>query len=127
MFRFRFYFAKLRREGCDYILSDRYFFDTIINIQYLETNNHQQPTIDNNTVSPLLSAICYLLSAPNVAFYFDADPEAIMRRDRAPEQGIDYLRIKRKLFKQKLSAWNMIPIDANRDKDVILEEIIRSL
>ncbi len=123
LIRFRFYFSKLNRQGYDYLLSDRYFFDTIINIQYLEANNSQQSTINNKTGSPLLSVICYLLSAPSMAIYFDASPESIMSRERAPEQGIDYLRAKQNLFKQKLSEWNMIQIDASRDKEAIFEEI----
>jgi len=35
MVRFRFYIARLKKENCDYLLSDRYFYDTIINIEYL--------------------------------------------------------------------------------------------
>jgi thymidylate kinase len=58
-----------------------------------------------------------------MAFYFDASPESIMSRERAPEQGVDYLRAKRKLFKEKLSTWNMIPIDANKSKEAIFAEI----
>ena len=46
-----------------------------------------------------------------------------MMRDRAPEQGIDYLRTKQRLFKQKASFWNMIIIDANKDKETISKEI----
>src|SRR3989344_1194853 len=40
--RFRFYFNRLKRENCDYLLSDRYFYDSIVNIEYLETVNNQQ-------------------------------------------------------------------------------------
>jgi thymidylate kinase len=123
MIRFRFLIHRLRVAGYDYLLSDRYFFDTIVNIEYLESNNSQQLTVNNKTRSPLLSVICYLLSAPSMAFYFDASPESIMSRERAPEQGVDYLRAKRKLFKEKLSTWNMIPIDANKSKEAIFAEI----
>ena len=35
LIRFRFYFSKLRRQNYDYLLSDRYFTDTLINIEYL--------------------------------------------------------------------------------------------
>ena len=50
-----------------------------------------------------------------------------MRRERAPEQGIDYLRAKQSLFKQKLSEWSMITINANRDKETIFQEIAQQL
>lgn len=127
LIRFRLYFSKVKKQGYDYLLSDRYFFDTIINIEYLESNNSQHLTVNNETESLLLSIICYLLSAPNMAFYFDANPEDIMSRDRAPEQGIDYLRAKQTLFKRKVKNWNMIEIDANRNKENIFQEIIDSI
>jgi thymidylate kinase len=114
LIRFRFYFAKLRRQNYDYLLSDRYFTDTLINIQYLQSAKSL----------PILNTLYSILSTPpDKALYFDADPTVIMSRERAPEQGIDYLRTKQDLFKQKLSEWNMIQIDANRNKEAIFEEI----
>lgn len=123
LIRFRFYFAKLQRKGYDYLLSDRYFYDTIVNIEYLESNNNQQSTVNKKGHSFLLPLISYLLSVPNMALYFDVAPETIMSRERAPEQGIDYLRTKQSLFHQKLSDWNMIAIDANRDKKEISKQV----
>ena len=52
-------------------------------------------------------------------------PENIMTREHPPEQGIEYLRAKQALFKEKLTQWNMLVIDANRDKDVIFQEILK--
>ncbi|MEI8096991.1 MAG: hypothetical protein WCG73_02710, partial [Candidatus Moraniibacteriota bacterium] len=37
LIRFKFYFLKLKKENCDYLLSDRYFYDSIINIEYLQS------------------------------------------------------------------------------------------
>jgi len=48
-----------------------------------------------------------------------------MTREHPPEQGIEYLRAKQALFKEKLTQWNMLVIDANRDKDVIFQEILK--
>lgn len=58
-----------------------------------------------------------------MALYFDADPNEIMRRERAPEQGIDYLHAKQALFKEKISEWNLITIDANRKKEEIAKQV----
>lgn len=114
LFRFRFYFSKLNRQGYDYLLSDRYFTDTLINIQYLQSAKSL----------PILNTLYSILNTPpDKALYLDANPDEIMRRERFPEQGIDYLRAKQNLFKQKLSEWNMIQIDASRDKEAIFEEI----
>jgi thymidylate kinase len=118
LIRFRFYFSKLRRQNYDYLLSDRYFTDTLINIQYLQSGYN----------SPILNTLYSILNTPpDKALYLDANPDEIMRRERAPEQGIDYLRAKQSLFKQKLSEWSMITINANRDKETIFQEIAQQL
>lgn len=124
--RFRFLLSRLKKENCDYLISDRFFYDSIINIEYLRSVNNQQETI-NRKQGFLLSVICYLLPVPDLAFYFDIAPEIIMSRDRAPEQGIDYLRAKQALFKEKLPDWHMITLDAHRDKSIIFQDILSQL
>lgn len=119
LIRFRFYFSKLNRQGYDYLLSDRYFFDTLINIEFLQSQQK---------ISPILNTLYSILNiSPDKALYLDANPDEIMRRERAPEQGIDYLRAKQNLFKQKLPEWNMVQIDANRDKEAVFQEITDSV
>ncbi len=118
LIRFRFYFSKLKCEGYDYLLSDRYFTDTLINIRYLESTQSL----------PILHTLYSILyTSPDKALYLDANPDEIMERERAPEQGTDYLRAKQTLFKERISEWNMIPIDANREKGIIFEEIIQKI
>jgi thymidylate kinase len=114
LIRFRFLLQKLKKENCDYLLSDRYFYDTIINIEYLSHRNWKWE-IGNGK----------LLVKPDITFYFDANPEEIMRRERAPEQGLEYLHAKQNLFKHKISEWNLIVIDANRDKQQIFNDICK--
>lgn len=112
--RFRFYITKLKQENCDYLLSDRYFYDSIINIEFLQSAKF-------DFITHHLSLIFH----PSKAFYFDINPEEIMRRERAPEQGLEYLRKKQELFKQKIAEWNMIVIEANRDKEQIFNDICK--
>jgi hypothetical protein len=50
-----------------------------------------------------------------------------MSRENPPEQGIEYLRAKQVLFKQKISDWNMIVIDAEKDKEIIFQEILTKI
>jgi thymidylate kinase len=131
--RFRCLLRTLKKENCDYLLSDRYFYDTVINLEYLQSVNSQQSTINdqqltgNKNPGILLTVSCYLLPAPDLALYFDLAPETIMSRERAPEQGIDYLRAKQALFGQKFASWNLTAIDANRDKDLIHSDVIRRI
>ena len=112
--RFRFLLSRLKKEGCDYLISDRSFYDSIINLLYLS---------DAPIARWGVRCLEAVLPAPDIAFYFDITPETIMSRDRAPEQGIDYLRAKQTIFKEKLAPWHMIAIDAHRDKSVIFQEI----
>jgi thymidylate kinase len=124
--RFRFLLRKLRREGFDYLLSDRSFYDSLINIEYLRSVNSRQSTI-NTRRDLLLSVLCYLLPVSDVALYFDIDPETIMQRERVPEQGIGYLRTKTALFKEKISDWNLVPIDAESDRESVFQEILKRI
>lgn len=116
LIRFRFFLRTLRKENCDYLLSDRYFYDSIINIEYLSGKSYKPKAISYK-----------LLAKPDLALYFDLTPETIMSRERAPEQGIEYLRAKQKLFSQKLTSWNMIVIDASRDKDSVYSDVVRNI
>ncbi|MBP9751339.1 MAG: hypothetical protein KBD19_00570 [Candidatus Moranbacteria bacterium] len=124
--RFRLLLRKLRKEHFDYLLSDRSFYDSIINIEYLRSANGEQST-GNRKRGLLLSVICYLLPVSDIALYFDIDPGVIMGRERAPEQGEEYLHAKTDLFKKMVSDWNMVVIDADGPKEVIADEIRKTV
>lgn len=126
LFRFRFYMNALYQEGYTHLLSDRYFYDTIVNIEYLKAVNNQ-PSAISEKQDFLLTVICSLLPVPDIAFYFDLTPETIMARERVPEQGIEYLREKMKLFKKKTTRWNMIIIDASQDQNSTSQNILKKL
>lgn len=110
IFRFKSFVKKLSKEGYDYLLSDRYFYDSIINIAYLEAKSQK-----------LKAKSC--IPRPDFAFYLNADPESIMQRDRTPDQGLDYLNKKKDLLNQAATVWNLKIINGNRNKEEIFEEI----
>lgn len=118
MLRFRLLLQRLKRENYDYVVSDRSFYDSLIHIAYL--SDHWLVTIG-------LSILDIFLPQADIALYFDLPPEVIMSRERAPEQGIDYLKAKMLLFNQKISSWNMVTINANRDRDTIQQDIQKLL
>jgi thymidylate kinase len=107
VFRFRRLIKKLK---VDYILSDRYFYDSAVNINFLSGNNKN------------LCAEKYI-PKPDFAFYIDVKPEIIMQRDRKPDQGIEYLIAKDKLFEDKIKDWNMILINGEKNKEEIFNEL----
>ena len=118
MLRFRLFLRKLKKENCDYLLSDRYFYDSLINISYLS---------DSKRIKIGMLFLEALLPKADVAFYFNISPESIMTRENVPEQGMDYLRAKQNLFEQKITDWNLTAIDASRDKEIIFQDILTKI
>lgn len=114
LLRFRKYLKKMEREGCDFLLSDRYFYDNLINIFYLS---------GAKPADRMLLSKGKRIVRPEHAFYLSADPEQIMRRERVPEQGLAYLQEKKALFDQAAPLWKLKTIDGNRDKEEIAAEI----
>lgn len=127
--RFRHLAKKLEQANFDYILSDRYFYDSVINIEYLQSKLTPTPR-QNDSVGLTSSSEARksfpcerLIPKPDFTFYLDINPETILTRDRVPEQGIDYLREKINIFKQHIDQWNMIRIDAGQSQIQIGQQI----
>ncbi len=115
IFRFKNLYKKLENESYDYILSDRYFYDTIINLYFLK-NSSQKIPCEN------------FIMQPDVIIYLQVDPKAIMQRERKPEQGLKYLQKKKALFDVKTKTqpfWTIIK--GNRNKDEIFAEIKKTI
>jgi len=64
----------------------------------------------------------YILK-PDFAFYMDVKPEIIMQRERKPDQGMEYLRAKEKLFSDKIKDWDLIVLNGENNKSEIFSEI----
>lgn len=118
LIRFRRYVKDLAHEGIDYLLSDRYFYDTLVNIAYL----------DGTSLDTSYSrfAVQFIMK-PTKAFFLSVPPESVMRRERVPEQGIQYLRDKHELFTEATTLWDFIVIDAGRDPESITAAIKSAL
>ncbi|HBO16845.1 MAG: hypothetical protein UR69_C0001G0192 [Candidatus Moranbacteria bacterium GW2011_GWE2_35_2-] len=111
IFRFEKLKRKLESRNFDYILSDRFFYDSVINIQYL-LKNFDAENLKN-----------YKIEQPFLGIYLAADPKIIMNRQRKPDQGVEYLKEKRSLYDAAAKIWDLKIIDGNKDKNVIFEEI----
>jgi thymidylate kinase len=108
--RFKNLKKKLTRQGFDFIVSDRYFYDSVVNISYLENRN-----------TP--SRVERFIPKANQAFYIKIQPESIMTRDRVPDQGLNYLKDKKKLYDMYAIIWNFTTFDGSKNKNVLHEEI----
>jgi thymidylate kinase len=113
IWRFKILRRQLEKQGYDFILSDRCFFDTAVNIDYLCRKN------GNLTTCELDSAAI----KPDLAIYLKTSPELIMSRERTPDQGVQYLIEKNGLYEARIPAWNMLTIDGNGERANIFEEI----
>lgn len=109
IFRFKKLSKKLGSEKYDYLLSDRYFYDSIINVEYLSKSDS--------------SNLGQEIKKPNSAFYLDAEPKSIMQRERKPDQGLEYLQKKKELYEKYTNIWNLEKIDGNRSKEEIFAKI----
>lgn len=112
--RFKYLVKKLTRDGFDYLVTDRYFYDSIINITYLMGKNCP-PKIEK-----------YIPPA-DLAFYLKLEPEAIMKRRRIPEQGLTYLKKKKKRYDMYANFWNLIIINANANQETIFNKILSEI
>jgi dTMP kinase len=108
----------MRKLKFDYIISDRYFFDTVINIEYLSGSRIK---------SGMTKWIEERIPKPEFAFFVKVTPETIMQRERKPDQGMEYLVAKAKLFADKIKDWNMIVLNGEKNKEEIFEEIINQV
>ena len=60
---------------------------------------------------------------PDFAFFLKVSPQIIIQRVRKPDQGIEYLVAKEKLFESRIKDWNLVVIAGERSKEEIFEEI----
>lgn len=114
LIRFRRYVKDLEREGVEYLISDRYFYDSLVNIAYLDGTS-----LD----TPYSRFAARFIPKPTKAFFLSVSPESVMRRERVPEQGIQYLRDKHELFTEAATLWGFIVIDAGQAPDSVTASI----
>lgn len=107
--RFKILRNKLRNIY-DYLLSDRYFYDSVINIYYLSKKKKTLPCEK-------------FIPKPDLAIYLEINPESIMQRERKPDQGIDYLQDKKILYDDMAPVWDIKTLNGNRPPEEIFGEI----
>jgi thymidylate kinase len=141
IWRFKKLHTELRNSGYDYILSDRYFYDSVVNIEYLNNTCHCESAIageaiPSGDIKPEIATVVRgglprndklfyknLIIQPDLAFYLQTDPESIMQRERKPDQGLEYLQKKKELYDKFAKEYDLKIIDGNRNKEEIFENI----
>jgi dTMP kinase len=110
LIRFKGLLRNLEKENFDYLISDRYFYDSIINIKYLSGNNNKLPCEK-------------FIIKPSLAIYLQSDHEIIMQRERKPDQGSEYLKKKKELYDNFAMIYGLKIINGNRNKEEVFKEI----
>ncbi len=121
VFRFRVYYRiKIFKNKTDYLIIDRYFYDQIINIKYLNPKESYderplwQKIVENQIIQPDLKV------------YLKTNPEKILTRSRKIDQGRKYLFVKNKLYSYFSKKWKLIKINGDLNK-IEIEKIIKQL
>jgi thymidylate kinase len=101
IWRFKKLVKKLEKQNYDYILSDRFFYDVIVNIEYLskqiqnsksEIKKSRLAFINRFYNSSLIIYNCF-------SVYLQTDPSIIMTRAKnPPKQGLQYLEDKKEIY-----------------------------
>lgn len=118
LLRFHLFLRRLEKAGTDYLLSDRYFYDSLVNIAYLEGTALHTP-------SARLAA--RFIPRPAQAYYLKVTPEKVMERVRKPEQGLQYLKDKTLLFDEAATLWSFTVLDADQMTEAVFTTVAQNL
>jgi hypothetical protein len=113
--RFELLLGKLGSDDYTHLVSDRYFYDSAINILYLSTEKSYR-----NFGTILLAK---LARVPQSAFYLDVGLKDIQERERDIEQGETYVSDKIDLYRKYAKKFSLQKIDGRPKQDVIASEI----
>ncbi|MDZ7611573.1 MAG: hypothetical protein U5L10_02320 [Candidatus Moranbacteria bacterium] len=122
VFRFRhFFLLNARFKKIDYLLTDRYFFDQIANIKYLERNKSLAKI-------PFWQKVVekYALK-PDYGFYLRITPEEITKRSGGVEQGLQYLKDKFKIYEFFYKKWGLRSIDGSQSIEAVENKILQEM
>ena len=100
------------KRKTDVLVADRYFYDYLVNIYYLEKNRDPH-------LAPFLM---HLIPAPDAAYYLKVSPETANKRKT--DQGIEYLDEKQYLFEKLKHRFKLVEIGEGTT-DAVGKEIIR--
>jgi thymidylate kinase len=122
LLRFRHKFFIMAQESkIDFILTDRYFFDQIVNIVYLEKRNFSKKISYRHR-----TAKKYMID-PSLKIYLKVSPTTILQRNRDIEQGKKYLENKNKLYNQTAEKWNLKIINGEENKEAVFDQIKKAI
>ncbi len=134
IFRFKKFYRKLKNRQVDFLLSDRYFFDQIINILYLSYKNKILKTLKKSSKKKIRIRLFFslrlavkLIMKPDYAFFINTSPKTILTRTPDIEQDETYLLIKQALYRKFSSEWKIKSINGEQKAEDVFQEILKNL
>ena len=119
--RFGRFYRKREKEGCEYILTDRFFYDQMINLVFLANGNEFD---DNRWWQKLAEKN---LKKPDFALFLEVTPHTILSRQREIEQVKKYLDKKYKLYEYFAKTRNLQRVDGEQSRNEVLEDIKKAV
>lgn len=116
LLRFRRLAKKLSKKDYDYLVTDRYFYDQIVNILFLSSVETGPPPVWQKIAEKLI-----LL--PDTAVYLKTKPFIIAKRYPEIEQSIEYLKKKHRIFNKLSKKWQLISINGCKPIEDVQENI----
>jgi dTMP kinase len=115
--RFKKLVKKMNQENeFDFLITDRYFYDQIINIIYLEKSLPEKDKCWRKWSEKLITN-------PDHKIYLELNPSIIIERNEDIEQSFDYFNDKNNLYKQLSRKWELNIINADGTIENIQEKI----
>lgn len=106
---------KMYKNDIRFIISDRYFYDTLINIAYLSR--------EKKYCGFGVDFLATLVERPQFPFYLHVNGDTVLQRERHIEQGERYIYDKIEILDKKAKKWNLKFIDGKRTPKEINKEI----
>ncbi len=121
-FRFSQFIHVLKmNDAYDYVLTDRYFYDQIVNIRYLEKSVEQEAV-------PLWQKITQrLMKRPDTALFIKVSPEIAISRDREIEQGKQFLIDKQNIFDKFIKHWEIEVINGEDSPEEVFKKVVKKI
>lgn len=115
LIRFEILIKNLTKNNYTHIVSDRYFYDSLINILYLSESKAWK--------SFGVSLLASLIRIPDHAVYLEVSTQTILKREREIEQGLKYLEQKIALFEALGNTWSIKTLSGEGSIDDVQQRI----
>ncbi len=107
----------VRSMNSDYLVSDRYFYDVLVNLAITMGWKYEQ-------FEKFLKKMYFLFPYPHIRVFVDIDPKVAFER-KDDVISLDYLRIRRGFYKKMAKEFGFKSLDGENGKKELLDESLK--